>query len=164
VVRRLLDHTSVEMTAHYGRLHDRTVREHWEQARKVNIVGDELVFDPASPLAEAAWLNNQLARAKMALPNGYCTLPLQQRCEVANACLTCPVFATTAEFLPQHHQQLAATRQLIAHAEDHDQQRMVEMNRTVENNLLRIVTSLETLPVTEISTAEVTSEGTADAG
>ena len=91
VVRRLLDHTSVEMTSHYGRLHDRTVREHWEAARKVNIVGDELVFDPSSPLADAAWLKNQLARAKMALPNGYCTLPLQQRCEVANACLTCPI-------------------------------------------------------------------------
>ena len=164
VVRRLLDHTSVEMTAHYGRLHDRTVREHWEQARRVNITGDEIVFDPASPLADAAWLKDRLARAKMALPNGYCTLPLQQRCEVANACLTCPMFATTAEFLPQHHQQLAATRQLVAHAEEHGQQRMVEMNRTVETNLLRIITSLETAPAAETTADEAPSEGTADAG
>lgn len=143
VVRRLLDHTSLEMTAHYGRMHDRTVRDHWERARKVNIAGEELAFDPASPLADATWLNNRLARAKMALPNGYCTLPLQQRCEVANACLTCPMFATTAEFLPQHRQQLAATRQLIDRAEQDGQQRMVEMNRTVEGNLLHIITSLD---------------------
>lgn len=154
----------MEMTAHYGRLHDRTVREHWEQARKVNIAGDELVFDPASPLADTVWLKDQLARAKMALPNGYCTLPLQQRCEVADACLTCPMFATTAEFLPQHHQQLAATRQLVAHAEEHGHQRMVEMNRTVEHNLLRIITSLETAPAAETTADEAASEATADAG
>lgn len=126
VVRRLLDHTSLEMTAHYGRMHDRTVRDHWERARKVNIAGEDLVFDPASPLADATWLKDRLARAKMALPNGYCTLPLQQRCEVANACLTCPMFATTAEFLPQHRQQLTATRQLIDRAEQDGQERMTE--------------------------------------
>jgi len=143
VVRRLLDHTSLEMTAHYGRMHDRTVREHWERARKVDIAGEDLVFDPASPLADATWVKDRLARAKMALPNGYCTLPLQQRCEVANACLTCPMFATTAEFLPQHHQQLSATRQLIDRAEQEGQERMIEMNRTVEPNLLRIITRLQ---------------------
>lgn len=164
VVRRLLDHTSVEMTAHYGRLHDRTVREHWEQARKVNIVGDEIVFDPASPLADATWLKDRIARAKMALPNGYCTLPLQQRCEVANACLTCPIFATTAEFLPQHHQQLAATRQLIDHAQDHGQDRMAEMNRTVETNLLRIITSLEEPGDTIASPGDGSTEGATRAG
>ncbi|GAA2009229.1 hypothetical protein GCM10009799_41330 [Nocardiopsis rhodophaea] len=37
VVRRILDHDSHEMTAHYARLHDTTVRRHWEKARKVNI-------------------------------------------------------------------------------------------------------------------------------
>jgi hypothetical protein len=33
------------------------------------------------------------------------------------ACLTCPLFVTTAEFLPQHHQQLEATRALITRAQ-----------------------------------------------
>ncbi len=122
------------------------MREHWQRARKVNIAGDDIVFDPASPLADATWLKDRLARAKMALPNGYCTLPMQQRCEVANACLTCPMFATTAEFLPQHHQQLDATRQLINRAEEGGQDRLAEMNRTVETNLLRIITSLQDHP------------------
>jgi integrase len=143
IVRRLLDHTSSEMTDHYARMHDRTVRDHWEKARKVNIDGEPIAYDPTSPLADAAWLKDRLARAKIALPNGYCTLPLQKRCEIANACLTCPMFATTAAFLPQHHEQLDATRQLIIRAEQHGQQRMIEMNRTVEANLLRIITSLE---------------------
>lgn len=142
-VRRLLDHASHQMTSHYARLSDKTIRGQWERARKVNITGDQLAVD-TGPLAEAVWMKNNLARAKMALPNGYCTLPLQQRCEYANACLTCPVFVTTAEFLPQHHRQLAETRTMIEQAEQRGQQRLVEMNRTVETNLISIITGLTT--------------------
>jgi hypothetical protein len=69
-------------------------------------------------------------------------LPLQQRCEYANACLTCPVFVTTAEFLPQHHRQLTRTRALISQAEQRGQQRVAEMNRTVEKNLIAIISGL----------------------
>src|SRR6266581_449061 len=36
VVQKILDHDSPLMTAHYARLSDKTVREHWEKARKVN--------------------------------------------------------------------------------------------------------------------------------
>jgi hypothetical protein len=140
-VRRLLDHTSHQMTAHYARLSDQTIREQWERARKVGIAGEELAAE-AGPLADAAWMKNNLARAKMALPNGYCTLPLQQRCEYANACLTCPVFVTTAEFLPQHRQQLETTRALIGQAEQRGHQRIAEMNRTVQKNLIAIIGGL----------------------
>ena len=33
-VRRLLDHTSHQMTEHYARLSDTTIREQWERARR----------------------------------------------------------------------------------------------------------------------------------
>lgn len=69
-------------------------------------------------------MKNNLARAKMVLPNGYCALPLQQRCEFANACLTCPVFVTIPEFLPQHHRQLEQTRTLIESADRNGHQRL----------------------------------------
>jgi integrase len=140
-VRRLLDHSSHQMTAHYARLSDTTIREQWERARKVNVAGQELSND-TGPVADAVWMKNNLARAKMALPNGYCTLPLQQSCQYANACLTCPVFVTTAEFLPEHHRQLKATTSLIAAAEEGGQERVAEMNRTVEKNLLAIISGL----------------------
>ena len=78
------------MTAHYARLHDTTVRRHWEAARKVDITGDVVAVDPAGPLAEAAWAKQRLGRATQALPNGYCGLPVQKTCPHANACLTCP--------------------------------------------------------------------------
>jgi site-specific recombinase XerD len=143
VVRKLLDHDSHAMTAHYARLSDTTVRRHWEQARKVNISGDTVTLDPDGQLAEAAWAKQRLSRATQALPNGYCGLPLVQSCPHANSCLTCPMFLTTNEFLPQHRQHHQQTLQIISKAEAGGQIRMVEMNRRVADNLKKIITALE---------------------
>ncbi|WP_413769008.1 tyrosine-type recombinase/integrase [Rhodococcus pyridinivorans] len=146
VVRKILDHTSTEMTAHYARLHDTTVRDHWERARKVDIHGHTVPIADDSPLADAAWTKHHLARATMALPNGYCGLPLQQSCPHSNACLTCAVFITTPEFLPQHRQQLELTRGIIERARQRGQLRLIEMNTRTADNLTAIITSLEREP------------------
>jgi hypothetical protein len=53
------------------------------------------------------------------------------------------LFVTTAEFLPDHRRQLAATRQLISKADEAGHSRLAESNRTVERNLLRIITALD---------------------
>jgi integrase len=143
VVRRILDHDSTQMTARYARLHDTTVRRHWEKARKVNISGDAVVLDPDGPLADAAWAKQRLSRATQALPNGYCGLPLAKSCPHANACLACPMFLTTAEFLPQHRQHQLETLQIISKAEAQGHTRLTEMNRQVADNLEKIITALE---------------------
>lgn len=144
VVRKILDHDSAEMTAHYARLHDTTVRRHWERARTVNISGDTVTFDPAGPLADAVWAKERLSRATQALPNGYCGLPSVRSCPHANACLTCPMFLITAEFLPHHRCHHQQTLQIIAAAETLGQTRIAEMNRQVATNLERIIAALET--------------------
>lgn len=141
IVRRLLDHTTHTMTARYARLSQDTIRAKWEAARKVDIRGVD-VPPPVGDLADAQWMRSNVERAKMALPNGYCTLPIQQNCEYANACLTCAMFVTTVEFLPAHRDQLASTRRLIARGEADGQLRLVEMNRRVEANLTAIITAL----------------------
>ena len=146
VVRRILDHDSPQMTAHYARLHDATVREHWERARKVNISGDQVALDPDGPLAEASWAKQRLARATQALPNGYCGLPVQQRCPHANACLTCPMFITTPEFLPRHRQHRSEILQIISAAEARGHHRLVEMNQQVLSNLDTVITALTDNP------------------
>ena len=87
------------MTAHYAQLSDKTVREHWEKARKVNAAGRPVRISPDGPLGDAAWSRHRLSRATQALPNGYCQLALVQTCPHANSCLTCPMFVTTPEFL-----------------------------------------------------------------
>jgi len=46
VVRKLLDHDSHQMVAHYARLSDKTIRRHWERARKVNVSGEVVTLDP----------------------------------------------------------------------------------------------------------------------
>ena len=143
VVQKILDHDSAEMTAHYARLSDKTVREHWEKARKVNAQGQPVQVSPGGPLGEAAWAKHRLSRATQALPNGYCELPLVQTCPHANSCLTCPMFVTTAEFLPQHHAQRQQTLQIITAAEAKGQARVAEMNRQVAGNLDKIIASLE---------------------
>lgn len=72
------------------------------------------------PLAEAAWAKQRLGRATQALPNGFCGLPVQKACPHANAWLTCPMFLTTAEFLPQHRQQHEQVVQIVTAAEARD--------------------------------------------
>ena len=143
VVRRILDHDSHVMTAHYARLSDTTIRRHWEAARKVNINGETITLDPDGPLAEAAWAKQRVGRATQALPNGFCGLPVQQSCPHANACLSCPMFITTAEFLPEHRQQRQHVLQIITAAEARGQQRLIEMNQQVLTNLDRIITALD---------------------
>lgn len=134
------------MTAHYARLSDTTIRRHWEQARKVDVTGRAVSLDPEGPLAEAAWATQRLGRVTQSLPNGYCGLPVQKTCPHANACLSCPMFVTTAEFLPQHRQQRDQLLQIVSAAEARNQLRVVEMNRQVLGNLDRIITSLEADP------------------
>jgi len=125
------------------RLSDKTVREHWEKARKVGAEGQPVQVRADGPLGDAAWAKQRLSRATQALPNGYCELPLAKTCPHANSCLTCPMFVTSAEFLPQHHAQRQQTLQIITAAEANGQARVAEMNRQVARNLDKIITALE---------------------
>lgn len=143
VVRRILDHDSSQMTAHYARLHDDTVRRHWDAARKVDITGTTITSATDSPLAEAAWTGHRLATATQALPNGHCALPIQKACPHANACLTCPMFLTTATHLPAHREHRAQVIELITRAEADGRARVAQMNQAVLSNLEAIITSLE---------------------
>lgn len=143
VVQQMLDHNSPRMTNVYARLHDQTLREHFDRFhQRINIRG-EIVETPGGPLADAIWAKENLARAKQSLPNGFCGLPLQQSCPHPNACLSCDHFLTTTEFLPIHRDQLDRTRSLLADARERGQQRLVEMNEPVELNLVRIIEGLE---------------------
>ena len=144
VVRRILDHDSAQMTGHYARLHDTTVRRHWEQARKVNITGQTVTLHPDGPLAEAAWAKQRLGRITQALPNGYCALPAVKTRPHANACLTCTMFITTPEFPPHHQRHREQIVQIISTAEARGQTRLTEMNQQVLTNLDNIITGLQT--------------------
>ncbi|MFJ9822575.1 tyrosine-type recombinase/integrase [Streptomyces sp. NPDC101151] len=143
VVRVLLDHDSHQMTAHYARITDQTVRRRWEAATKVNIRGERVTLDPEGPLAQAEWAKTRYGLSTQTLPNGYCGLPVQKSCPHANACLTCPVFLTGPEFLPELKAQHRRTLTLIDNANGCGHQRVAEMNEQVAANLDRMITELE---------------------
>ncbi|MEE2058021.1 tyrosine-type recombinase/integrase [Rhodococcus artemisiae] len=153
VIRVLLDHSSTEMTAHYARITDQTVRRRWEQATKVDINGKQVVLDPEGPLAQAQWAKTRYGIATQTLPHGYCGLPVQKQCPHANACLDCAVFLTGPEFLPELREHRGRTLTLIDQAEVDGHTRIVEMNKKVLTNLDKMIGGIEELP-----------EGTSDAG
>lgn len=143
VVRVLLDHESSEMTGYYAKITDKTVRRHWEQAAKVNIKGERVRLEPDGPLAQAQWAKTRYGIATQTLPNGYCGLPVQKSCPHANACLTCPVFLTGPEFLPELREQRQRTLTLIDVSTSQGQARVVEMNQQVLTNLDRMIGEAE---------------------
>ncbi|MFJ7496598.1 hypothetical protein ACIQZB_36630 [Streptomyces sp. NPDC097727] len=61
----------------------------------------------------------------------------------ANACLTCPIFVTTPDFLPQRREQRQQLLQIVSAAEARGQARVAEMNCQVLDNLEKIITGLE---------------------
>jgi len=147
VVQRLLGHASPNMTGHYARLHDTTIREAFDayQATRVNVAGERVDYDPDAPTADAEWVKQNLNRVRDSLPNGYCARPAQQDCPHPNACLTCPDFQTTVEFLDIHRSQAATNRRLIEQADGRGQLRLADNLRHVQGNLDRIIPALENL-------------------
>jgi integrase len=143
VVQQLLDHMSPEMTNRYARLHQQTLRRHWETATKINAEGQEVTIAPEHPLADAAWMRISMVRAKVTLPNGYCGAPVQTDCEYANPCLDCRFFITTRDFLDQHRRQREETHHLIADAQQTGLSRVAEKNQRTAAKLDTIIGALE---------------------
>ncbi len=146
VVRVLLDHESTQMTAHYARITDQTVRRRWEAATKVNIKGERIDLDPDGPLAQAQWAKTRYGMATQTLPHGYCGLPVQKSCPHANACLTCPVFLTGPEFLPELREHRGRTLTLIDKAEADGHTRVAQMNTEVLANLDKMIGEIDEEP------------------
>jgi integrase len=146
VVRVLLDHESTQMTAHYARITDQTVRRRWEQATKVNIKGERIDIDPHGPLAQAQWAKTRYGMATQTLPHGYCGLPVQKSCPHANACLTCPVFLTGPEFLPELREHRGRTLTLIDKAAANGHTRVAQMNTEILTNLDKMIGEIDEEP------------------
>jgi integrase len=152
VIQRILDHASIQMTSLYAQVNDETVKREligWQQ--RVNIRGERIALAPDSPLAQAAWMKDHIARAKQALPNGYCGLPLVQTCPHPNACLSCENFLTDASYRPIHEHQLGETRRLQENAERNGQARLVELLQRDQDALSRILTGLDELEASALS-------------
>ena len=156
VIQEVLDHGSIEMTARYARLRDETVKQAvkcWHE--RVNIRGERLVLPIDGPLEQAAWMKERIARAKQALPNGYCGLPLVQSCPHPNACLSCESFLTDGSFRAVHDQQQAETRRLLDKARKNNNVRLIEVLERDEHSLSRILEGLDAIEADHAGSEEL---------
>ena len=144
LVQRLMDHRNARSTRGYAELSDQTKRKEFFKYTRFNNRGDSVLLNPETPTGDAEWMKEQLNRAQVTLPNGYCTLPLTQPCEMRNACIDCDsYFVTTVEFLPTHRKQRDETVVLIKKAEAEGNRRLVEKNTPLLKRLDTIVETLE---------------------
>jgi integrase len=151
VIQRVLDHASIEMTSRYAHLDDETVkREITAFHERVNIHGERIALPVDGLLQEAAWMKERIARAKQALPNGYCGLPLVQSCPHPNACLSCENFLTDSSFRHIHQQQLTHTQTLRERAKQNENVRLVELLGGDERSLRRILDGLDALEADDV--------------
>jgi hypothetical protein len=152
VIQRVLDHGSIEMTALYAHLDDETVKREMDSFHdRVNVRGERIALPVDGPLGQAAWMKDRIARAKQALPNGYCGLPLVQSCPHPNACLSCENFLTDSSFRHIHQQRLTHTQTLRKRAQKNENTRLVELLEGDERSLLRILDGLDALDATSTS-------------
>ena len=146
VIQDVLDQGSIEMTARYARMRDETVRQavkRWHE--RVKFRSERIALPTDGPLEWAAWMKERIARAKQALPNGYCGLPLVQSCPHPNACLSCESFLTDGSFRAVHEQQQAETRRLLEKARKQGSLRLIEVLGRDEQSLARILEGLEAI-------------------
>ncbi len=109
----------------------------------MNIRGERIALPVDGPLQQAAWMKERIARAKQALPNGYCGLPLVQSCPHPNACLTCESFLTDGSFRAVHQQHQAETRRLLEKARKQGGLRLIEVLERDEESLTRILEGID---------------------
>jgi hypothetical protein len=122
-------HASPEMTAHYARLLDRTLRREFDAFRqRVNRRGERIDVLPAGVPGDAVMLKERIARAKQTLPNGYCGIPIQSRCPHPNACLSCDAFLTDESFRPVLVDQRARAHERADSATAAGLDRVAELN------------------------------------
>ena len=74
---------------------------------------------------------------------------MQKSCPHANACLTCPVFLTGPEFLPELREHRGRTLTLINTSQAAGHSRVAQMNQQVLSNLDRMIEGIQT-PCTSI--------------
>jgi integrase len=144
VIQDVLDHGSIEMTARYARMREETVKQavkRWHE--RVNIRGERIALPVDGPMEQAAWMKERIARAKQALPNGYCGLPLVQSCPHPNACLSCESFLTDGSHRAVHEQHQAETRRLLEKARKQGSVRLIEVLERDEQCLTRILEGLD---------------------
>jgi len=134
------------MVHNYAKLHAETLDRKYEDylAAAIDKDGQEstLISSGDATNATVERLRERLGAA--VLPNGYCTLPADKRCDFRpSPCLECGFFRTTHEFLGPLRTQRVELMRLIDRANRNGQTRIVEINEPTLRRVDLLVDALE---------------------
>jgi integrase len=135
-VRDFLGHASETMTSTYARITDDTLakkaRAFWAAQEQQS--GD---IDPGVERLRGKFV--------AALPNGFCTLPVNQTCDFRpNPCLDCSFHDPSGRvFLGSHIAHRDQLRGIIADARASGQQQIIALNQPMLDKVDKIITELE---------------------
>ncbi len=138
IVKNFLGHTDSMTTSIYARLLNKTLKKEILPKNNVliNIEGNIEIKGTTQKIIPKELIYHQV------LPNGYCSLSLDQSCPHSNACLTCTHFRTDHNFLSTHLKQIEETKLIIQKAKDNKWERHEQANKDVLSNLKKIVSKL----------------------
>jgi len=151
-VQKWLAHASPEMTLHYAKILDTTMRKSWEEATKQGVfridtttkkpIKIELSEIEHEDIIEWEYIRYNLDAVKLEL--GYCMKPIKQPCPTqANPCLSCRNFCTTPDFIPQYELEIRETKAVIDRGRTLGRQVWVDKNQDVLDRLEPILETLK---------------------
>ncbi|WP_244209304.1 tyrosine-type recombinase/integrase [Paenibacillus ferrarius] len=150
-VQKWMAHVSPEMTLHYAKILDTTMRKSWEEATKQGIFRIDVVNKRPVKIAladieneeviEWEYIRHNLDAVKMEL--GYCMKPIKQPCPTqANPCLSCRNFCTTPEFVSQYEAEIREKKAVIERGKALGRQVWVDKNQATLERLEPILEAL----------------------
>lgn len=132
IVSLLVGHKVKSTLKHYAKATNKELRE----ALQPLMDKYTLLIENAGNISAISNINN----GSVPLPNGRCTKPANTGiCEHANHCLSCPMFIPQKEFLYVYEKELSGVETAIAIAEVNDNQRLLEYNLQLKEQLGTII-------------------------
>ncbi|WP_227469397.1 tyrosine-type recombinase/integrase [Mycobacteroides abscessus] len=133
-VRDFLGHASDTMTSAYARITDDTLARKTREFWATQTTGDA---DPA--------VERLRAKFSAALPNGFCTLPAQQKCDFRlNPCLDCSFHDPGGRvFLGTHITHRDQLRVIIDDATASADQRVLDLNQPMLDKVEKLIGELQ---------------------
>jgi integrase len=150
-VQKWMAHATPEMTMHYAKILDTTMRKSWEEAIKNGLFGIDSSGKPVrinpndivnEDLIEWEYIRYNLDAVRT--PLGYCLKPNKEECKhQLNPCLTCRSLCTTPDFIPQYEEEIREAKAVIKRGKAQGRTIWVEKNEALLMRYEAILTVLK---------------------
>lgn len=135
IIMKLLGQSTPGILKHYVEIHDITVLNAMESIIEEQ---DELIINIGNN--EKINIAKKEEKSLLSLSNGYCTKSIKEgKCVHANACYNCQMFKPDIRYLHLYKHHLREAQKNVKIAEINKFERILQMNKDLENNLIKII-------------------------